>query len=124
MSIHRRNDPPMRDVSDEALEQAARLFRAVADVSRLRVLAILESRERCVSELAEELGVGISTVSQQLKVLRTERLITGRRDGTHIYYGLADRHIVQLMRSVLQHTAESDDEGRGAGGAGSPRARR
>ena len=96
-----------RMASEDRLERAARLFRAVADVSRLRVLEILASGEACVTQLADVLGVGISTVSQQLKVLWTERLINRRRSGKHIFYRLADRHVAGLVRSVLDHVEES-----------------
>jgi len=95
-----------RPASPESLERAARLFRAVADVSRLRVLELLAGGEACVSELAAELGVGISTVSQQLKVLWIERLIGRRRAGKHIYYRLADQHISGIVRGVLDHVQE------------------
>lgn len=98
---------PRRRASADAMDRAARLFRAVADVSRLRVLELLEGNESCVSELAEVLGVGISTVSQQLKVLWTERLISRRRDGKHIFYRLADQHVQQLVRGVLDHVVET-----------------
>lgn len=98
-------------MSEETLDKAARLFRAVADVSRLKVLDQLADAEVCVSELAEELQVGVSTVSQQLKVLHAERIISRRREGKHIYYRLADQHIASIVRSVLEHVDEdaSDD---------------
>ena len=95
-----------RAASAAALDRAARLFRAVADVSRLRVLEALADGEACVSELAEHMGAGISTVSQQLKVLWTERLIGRRRDGKHIYYRLADEHVAGIVRGVLDHVEE------------------
>lgn len=100
-----------KPVSEETLDKAARLFRAVADVSRLKVLDQLADAEVCVSELAEELQVGVSTVSQQLKVLHAERIISRRREGKHIYYRLADQHIASIVRSVLEHVDEdaSDD---------------
>ena len=97
---------PRRVASPEGLERAARLFRAVADVSRLRVLELLAEGEACVSELAELMGVGISTVSQQLKVLWTERLIGRRREGKHIFYRLADEHVSGIVRAVLDHVHE------------------
>ena len=107
LSDSERRGRPRRTTDPELHERAARLFRAVADVSRLRVLEVLESGEACVSQLAEALGVGISTVSQQLKVLWTERVISRRRDGKHIYYRLANQHVTQMVRSVLEHVEET-----------------
>jgi DNA-binding transcriptional ArsR family regulator len=100
-------------VSDEAFERAAGLFRAAGDVSRLKLLERLSDGEWCVTELAEAAGTGLSTVSQQLRLLRAERIVRRRREGKHIYYSLADRHMSELVRSALEHAAEQasgDDE--------------
>ncbi|HQY60235.1 MAG: helix-turn-helix transcriptional regulator [Myxococcales bacterium] len=92
--------------TDEQLERAAALFRAAGEVARLRLLERLADGEWCVTELAEAAGVGLSTVSQQLRILRAERVVTRRRAGKHIFYGLADSHIVSLLRSAIEHAAE------------------
>lgn len=97
-------------VSDEAFERAAGLFRAAGDVSRLKLLERLADGEWCVTELAEAAGTGLSTVSQQLRLLRAERIVSRRREGKHIYYSLADRHMSELVRSALEHAAESGDD--------------
>lgn len=102
-------------VSDDALERAAALFRAAGDVSRLKLLGRLADGEWCVTELAEAGGVGMSTISQQLRLLRSERIVRRRRSGKHMYYSLADGHVTDLLRSALEHAAEhpvadEDDE--------------
>ncbi|MGH7436208.1 MAG: ArsR/SmtB family transcription factor [Polyangiaceae bacterium] len=100
-------------VSDEAFERAAGLFRAAGDVSRLKLLERLSDGEWCVTELAEAAGSGLSTVSQQLRLLRAERIVRRRREGKHIYYSLSDRHMSELVKSALEHAAEQspgDDE--------------
>jgi ArsR family transcriptional regulator len=93
-------------VSDEAFERAAGLFRAAGDVSRLKLLERLSDGEWCVTELAEAAGTGLSTVSQQLRLLRAERIVRRRREGKHIYYSLSDRHMSELVRSALEHATE------------------
>ena len=92
--------------TEEQLERAAALFRAAGEVARLKLLDRLADGEWCVTELAEAAGVGLSTVSQQLRILRAERIVTRRRAGKHIFYGLADSHIVELLRSAIEHAAE------------------
>jgi DNA-binding transcriptional ArsR family regulator len=82
------------------------LFRVVGDVARLRLLDRLSEREWCVTELAETAGVGLSTVSQQLRTLRAERIVERRRTGKHIFYSLADRHIIELIANALEHASE------------------
>jgi ArsR family transcriptional regulator len=97
-----------RVVDDDAFERAASLFRAAGDVARLKLLDRLAEGEWCVTELADAAGVGLSTVSQQLRLLRAERIVARRRDGKHIYYRLADGHVRELIESALDHAAEDD----------------
>jgi DNA-binding transcriptional ArsR family regulator len=102
-------------VTEEAFERAASLFRSAGDVGRLRLLDRLSDGEWCVTELAEAAGVGLSTVSQQLRLLRAERIVTRRRTGKHIFYSLADRHVSDLIHNALEHASEEgapvhDDE--------------
>lgn len=85
---------------------AARLFRAVGDVPRLRLLALLAQGEACVTELAESEKESLSTISQRLRVLRGENLIARRREGKHILYSLADQHIFDLVFNALAHASE------------------
>lgn len=93
-------------VSDDQLERAASIFRAAGDVSRLKLLHRLSDGEWCVTELAEAAGVGLSTVSQQLRLLRAERIVARRRAGKHIFYSLADAHVSDLIHSAIEHAAE------------------
>lgn len=97
---------PVPDV--RALERAARLFRALGDAPRLRILLLLMRGEVCVSELVAALGEKFSTVSQRLRILRTEGLVTRRRDGSHVYYGLSDEHVKGLVANALAHADELD----------------
>jgi DNA-binding transcriptional ArsR family regulator len=93
-------------VSDDQLERAASIFRAAGDLARLKLLHRLSDGEWCVTELAEAAGVGLSTVSQQLRLLRAERIVLRRRAGKHIFYSLADAHVSDLIRSAIEHAAE------------------
>jgi ArsR family transcriptional regulator len=59
-----------------------------------------------VSELVDVLGEKFPTVSQRLRLLRTEGLVVRRRDGNHLHYALADRHVADLVKTALEHAAE------------------
>jgi ArsR family transcriptional regulator, lead/cadmium/zinc/bismuth-responsive transcriptional repressor len=93
-------------VSAGALEQASRLFKAIGDVPRLRLLALLAQGEACVTELAESEGESISTISQRLRVLRSENIVLRKRRGKHINYALADQHVIDLVFNALAHASE------------------
>ena len=93
-------------VNDDQLDRAAAIFRAAGDLSRLKLLYRLCDGEWCVTELADAAGVGLSTVSQQLRLLRSERIVARRRAGKHIFYSLADSHVSDLIQSAIEHAAE------------------
>lgn len=105
---------PRLTSSAQGLERAARLFRALGDESRLRTLELLSTREACVSEIAASSGEAVSTVSHRLRLLRSEGLVSRRRDGRHIYYALADGHVSELLRNALEHAAEDHLHDHGA----------
>ncbi len=100
---------PPTEFSSSTFERAARLFETVGDVARLRLLLLLLQGEKSVGEIAAFTNEGLSTVSQRLRILKTENLITSRREGKHIYYKMADQHIADLVMSALQHASEHPD---------------
>lgn len=85
------------------VQRLAEIFGAMADPTRIRILAALTGGERGAGELAEMLGLTPSAVSHQLRLLRNLRLVRKRRDGRHAYYALDDDHVVQLLRQGLEH---------------------
>ena len=102
---HDHDGPSILEVPLAKLEKTAELLRAAGDPTRLRLLAVLSEGERCVSELVGE-GETLSTVSQRLRVLRSVHLVSRRREGKHIYYSLADSHVVEIIRSAMLHADE------------------
>jgi ArsR family transcriptional regulator, lead/cadmium/zinc/bismuth-responsive transcriptional repressor len=88
------------------LAAAAEMLRALGDPERLKLLLCLAQGELCVSELAEEGRENVTTVSARLKLLRAARLVRRRREARHVYYGLADEHVLTLIRNAVAHAAE------------------
>ncbi len=70
------------------VERAARLFHALADETRLRVLGLLRGGEECVCNLTDVLETGQSRLSFHLKTLKDSGLVSDRRQGRWIYYAL------------------------------------
>ena len=83
------------------------MFQALGDPQRLRLLVRLAEGEACVSELAEHEGEKITTVSGRLKTLYAVRLVKRRREAKHVFYSLADEHVLPLVRNAIYHAAES-----------------
>jgi DNA-binding transcriptional ArsR family regulator len=75
----------------------AELFKALSHPTRIRILELLRDGEKSVGQLQLTLGPEVSTVSQQLAVLRMKNLVDTRRARTVIYYRLRDPQIIQLL---------------------------
>jgi ArsR family transcriptional regulator, lead/cadmium/zinc/bismuth-responsive transcriptional repressor len=97
---------PIRLPPRAQIEAAAEMFRALGDPERLRLLVRLAEGEACVSELAEDEGEKISTVSARLKTLFAARLVKRRREAKHVFYALADEHLPPMLGNAIDHAAE------------------
>ena len=100
------NEARLQALGDLAIEDLCQTFKALGDISRLKILWALEHQEMCVCDLAALLGITESGVSHQLRLLRTLRLVQNRREGTILYYRLADDHVSQLVSIALEHVQE------------------
>src|SRR5260370_39894274 len=97
---------PVRVPARAPIEAVAEMFQALGDPQRLRLLVRLAEGEACVSELAEHEGEKITTVSGRLKTLYAVRLVKRRREAKHVFYSLADEHVLPLVRNAIDHAAE------------------
>jgi len=77
--------------------EVSALLKSLSHPKRLLILCQLVEQERAVGDLAALLGVREAAVSQQLSLLRKDRLVTTRRDGRTIYYSLARRDLKSLI---------------------------
>ena len=92
-------------MDEEMIMKASGMLKVLADPTRLRILMTLEEGEFNVTELAEKLDLEQSALSHQLKILKTERLVTTRRDGRSIYYAPEDMHIYNILAQLRDHMA-------------------
>lgn len=81
-------------------EVKADFFKTLAHPGRIRVLELLRGGERSVSELIPDVGLESSHLSQQLGVLRRANIISGRKDGSSVYYSVVDRRIFDLLETA------------------------
>ena len=82
----------------------AQICQALADPKRILLLYALADGPRRVNDLVESLGMPQPTVSHHLKILRERGIVTARREGSAVYYSLADERVIQaldLLRDVL-----------------------
>jgi ArsR family transcriptional regulator, lead/cadmium/zinc/bismuth-responsive transcriptional repressor len=93
----------------EKAKMIGSLFAILKDPTRLQVvyaLLYVSTGEVCVSDLASGLRRDDTTISHQLSILRSQRIVSMRREGRVVYYRLIDEHIQALLELVLSHIGE------------------
>src|SRR3954452_5365987 len=84
------------------------LLRALANEDRLLLLCQISQGEKSVSELETLLDIRQPTLSQQLGVLRSEGLVSTRRDGKRIYYSVADAKVLAVLERLYTLYCQPD----------------
>lgn len=91
---------------DDMLFDISELFKVFGDSTRTKILAALSASEMCVACISTILGMSVSAVSHQLRILRQAKLVKTRRDGKEIYYSLDDEHVGRIFETALEHIKE------------------
>ena len=92
--------PVPHPLPEDLAELIARRFRALGDPLRVRLLDLLRDREQTVNALAEQLGAGQQNVSKHLAVLADAAMVARRKEGTHVYYRIADEGVFALCEQI------------------------
>lgn len=92
--------------TEEMLSDLAELYKIFGDSTRLKILYTLFERERGVGDIAQRLGMTMSAISHQLRILKQARLVRARREGKLVYYALADDHVRTIFAQGLDHILE------------------
>ncbi len=106
-------------------DQLAVVGKAFSNARRLELVDLLSQGERTVESLAREAGLGVTTASAHLQVLKLSSLVRTRKEGTRVYYRLAGEDVATLYASLrtvaLRHSADVEralNAYLGAGGLG------
>ncbi len=91
---------------DEAIYGLAELFKIFGDPTRIRILYAMLDTERCVNDIAGVLEMSQSSVSHQLRILKTSKLVKSRREGKSIFYSLDDGHVRSILNMGMEHIME------------------
>ncbi len=91
----------------------AELCKALANEHRQALLHAIGDGEKCVGDLAAEIGISVHNVSQHLRVLKESRLVASRKDGQTVYYHVTNMKFIEacaLIRQALveQHVAQGE----------------
>lgn len=91
----------------------AELCKALANEHRQAILHAIGDGEKCVSDLAAEIGISVHNVSQHLRVLKERQLVTSRKEAQTVYYSVTNQKFIQacaLIREALveQYLAQGE----------------
>ena len=92
--------------TEETIYELAELFKMFGDPTRAKILGCLQICDLYVGEIAEILGMSVSAVSHQLRVLRSAKLVKGTKEGKEVKYSLDDDHVTKIMEYGLTHVNE------------------
>ena len=88
-------------IDENVVKRKSRLFRALADTTRLKILMLLEMREMCVCEIMVALDLTQPTASHHLGMLEAVDLVKDRREGKWVFYSLTNKRITKLMKEIV-----------------------
>ena len=118
-------------INDNVINQMQDTLKIAADATRLKILSCLldelgnnshhhcslehengdaDLLEKCVNDIALQIGASQSLVSHQLKVLKDGDFVKSRKEGTKIYYSLKDEHVREIIQITYEHVLERFNE--------------
>lgn len=95
----------VQDLDEETLYVVSLMFKALSDLTRIRILNLLCTGEHSVSNIVETLNLSQSNVSHQLRFLKSLRLVKCRRAGRTLYYSKDDEHVMNLLKQAIEHAS-------------------
>ena len=121
----------MKDVKTSTIQKMQSLLETASDTTRLKIMfALLDDDkcvcegdcncgtclnmdcmiEKCVNDIANEIGASQSLVSHQLRVLKDADLVRTRKEKTKVYYSLSDKQVRLLLGVAYEHVMEEEEE--------------
>ena len=95
-----------RQPADEVLYDLAELFKIFGDSTRIKILYAMFDTELCVNDIARLLSLSQSSVSHQLRILKSSKLVKFRREGKSVFYSLDDEHVRSILSMGMEHVEE------------------
>ena len=106
--------------NEKVINKMQDTLKVAADATRLKILFCLLDElsysndrehliEKCVNDIASQIGSSQSLVSHQLKVLKDSGFVKSNKVGTKIYYSLKDEHVRQIMHITYEHVLEDEE---------------
>ena len=84
----------------------AELYKIFGDSTRIKILYLLYEADLCVCDIAAALGMTLSAISHQLRILKGAKLVKFRKEGKSVIYSLADDHVRTIIDQGAEHVGE------------------
>lgn len=97
------------DELGRVFEAVSQYFAVLSEPMRVRILHAICQREKTVGEIVAETGATQTNVSRHLATMHRAGVLTRRKSGTFVYYGIGDAVLTDICRSVCVHIAARDD---------------
>lgn len=92
--------------SEEELFDLSEFFKMLGDSTRIKIICVLFKGEMCVSGIVDLLEMSQSSISHQLRILKSARIVKGRKQGKQVFYSLDDDHIKLIYEMGMEHIIE------------------
>jgi len=97
------------------MEHIVKIFKALGDETRLKILIILSKRRICAKGIAKHLGVSEAAVSQHIRILKKAGIVVGEKVGYYVHYNIQEPVLSEVIRFIEQmnneHTIKSSKWG-------------
>jgi ArsR family transcriptional regulator len=92
------------------MEEVVKVFKALADITRIRIIVYLSLRPRYVCELADLIGCSQPTISRHLQILCEAKIVSCERDGSYVIYSLSpkDEFVKDLLEILMGELKKSN----------------
>ncbi len=94
------------EINEDILCDLAELFKIFGDSTRIKILYVLLEKELNVTEIAEALNMTQPAISQQLRLLKANGLVSFRREGKSLIYSLSDEHVKIILNIGIEHLGD------------------
>ena len=94
-------------IDDKTLEKLSEIFKSIGDPTRLKIIFSLVNGEKSVTNISEDIQMGQSATSHQLRKLKDLKLIKSRKEGRQVLYSLDDDHVLELLIQGLDHVSHT-----------------
>jgi len=85
-------------MDEQSIKRQSRVFKALSDPTRLKIIKLLSFRDMCVCEIMAALDMTQPTASHHLNILESVGLLNDRREGKWIFYSLANKDITRFLK--------------------------